>query len=83
MTNVTMKAVDTLHISSVKADNIMAGEEFEVAGHLADDLEQRGLATRASVAPVPEAKQEPAAPENKMVAAPLNKSTTPKAVKGK
>ena len=84
MTNVKMKAVDTLHISSVGPDNLQADEEFEVAGYVADDLEARGLAVRVTgeqeqsaetEAPEPEAKAEPA-PQNKMEAEPENKTTT-------
>lgn len=69
MTNVRMKAVDTLHVSSVKADNLRPGEEFEAPQYVADDLEARGLATR-----VREAKAEPDALENKMEPAPANKA---------
>lgn len=67
MTNVTMKAVDTLHISAVGPHAIQAGAEFEVPTHVADDLEKRGLATRGSAKAAP-------APENKMDAAPTNKA---------
>lgn len=72
MTNVTMKAIDTLHISAVGPHSIQPGGEFEVSSHVADDLEARGLATRVKAAP---------APENKMQAAPENKA--PPARKGK
>lgn len=83
MTNVRMKAIDTLHVSSVKADNLQPGEEFDTPQYVADDLEKRGLATRVqsaekveeeAPAPEPEAKQEPAAPENRALAAPANKT---------
>lgn len=69
MTNVRMKAIDTLHVSSVKADNLLPGEEFDAPQYVADDLEKRGLATKFA-----ETKQEPAAPENKAEPAPLNKT---------
>lgn len=71
MTNIRMKAVDTLHISGVGPDNLTAGDEFEVPTSIADDLEKRGLATRigeAKAAPVHANKAEPA-PENKVVSA--------------
>ncbi len=68
MTNVTMKAIDTLHISSVGPENIAPGEEFDVSTGVADDLESRGLAKRVGAS-----KEAPAAPENKMEAAPENK----------
>jgi len=66
MTNVCMKAIDTLHISSVSQHSIGANDEFEVPTHVADDLEKRGLATpvEAKQAPAPENKAEPQA-ENK------------------
>lgn len=68
MTNVKMIATDTLHISSVSADHLIAGQPFEVSGQIADDLEARGLASR-----VPE----PAAPGIKEAEAPENKMETP------
>ena len=71
MTNVTMKATDTLHVSSVKADNILPGEEFEVSGHVADDLEARGLAKRVG------GKKAEASPDNKAAPAPDNKADKP------
>lgn len=71
MTNVTMKAVDTLHISAVGPHSIQPGGEFEVSSHVADDLEKRGLATRADAKAAP-------APENKMDNAPANKATARK-----
>ena len=46
MTNVTMKATDTLHVSAVTAASILPGEDFEVSGHVADGREARGRATR-------------------------------------
>jgi hypothetical protein len=71
MTNVKMKAVDTLHVSSVSQHSMVAGTEFEVPTHIADDLEARGLADR--VADEPEKKAAPA-PANKMDRAPANKA---------
>lgn len=68
MTNVTMKAIDQLHISSVSEHSLQPGTEFDVSGHIADDLEKRGLAERvgeAKAKPAPEAKALVAAPENK------------------
>jgi len=38
MTNVRMTALTVLHISSVQAENILTGEEFEVPGYVADEL---------------------------------------------
>lgn len=69
MTRVKMKAVDTMHISSVGAENIEAGATFEVNETEAAQLEKRKLATR-----VGGAKAEKAALENKMAVAPENKT---------
>lgn len=68
MTNVKMIAADTLHISSVRAHNLVAGEEFEVSSHIADDLEARGLARRVVV------QKAAPAPANKMAEPPANKA---------
>lgn len=71
MSTVRMKAKDTLHISAVGPNNIMPGEEFEVSGVFAGDLESRGLAARVDEKPA--AKSEPA-PLNKAEEAPANKA---------
>lgn len=71
MTNVTMKASDTLHISEVKAGAIFTDEEFVVSSHTAEELEKRGLATRVGDAPE-QTKAEPPV-LNKMEPAPANK----------
>lgn len=73
MPNIKMKANDTLHISAVGPNSIQAGEEFEIDEAYGADLETRGLAKRAGGA-----KKE-SAPQNKMEAAPLNKSENPEA----
>lgn len=67
MTKVTMKAVDSLHVSSATPNFAEAGRKFEVNEAEAKELEARGLATR-----VGGSKAAPA-PENKMDAAPANK----------
>lgn len=77
MTQIKMKASDTLHISAVKAEVIAKGETFSVSEADAKDLESRKLATR-----VGGAKEAPSAPETKMEAAPLNKASAPKSRKG-
>ncbi len=46
MTRITMKAADTLHISSLGPDSIVAGETFDVSETDAKSLESRGLAVR-------------------------------------
>lgn len=91
---VTMKALDTFHISNVQADNLNEGDVFHVSEADAAILEKRGLAERGGAAKdavnsVSEtdrpdtreeldaergAKAEKAAPENKMEAAPANKT---------
>lgn len=73
MSNIRMKANDTLHISAVGPDSLQAGDEFEIDSGYAADLETRGLAKR-----VGGAKKENA-PANKMEAPPLNKSDNPEA----
>lgn len=67
MTNVTMKAVDTLHVSSAGPNMIQRDEKFQVNEAEAKELEARGLAKRVGAA-----KAEPA-PANKMADAPDNK----------
>jgi len=63
-----MKAKDTLHISSVQAGNLHAGEVFEVPGYVAEDLEKRGLAVPVDV----EKAEQPV--QNKAEKAPANKA---------
>jgi hypothetical protein len=65
MTNVTMKATDTLHISSVGPENITPGQEFETTEGTAKELEARGLATRVKAEPAPENKADKPAPKGK------------------
>lgn len=74
-----LKANDTLFISSVKSDNILPGEEFEVGEDQGNDLVKRGLATK--VAPAPKNKMAPS-PANKGGAA-ASSRPSPKSSKGK
>lgn len=60
-----LKANDTLHISAVKADNILPGETFEVSEAEGKSLVDRGLASEVKAAPKP---------ANKMAKAPANKA---------
>lgn len=62
-----LRATDTLHISSVKADNILPGEEFEVSDEQGKSLIDRGLATRVSTA------KAATSAKNKKAAEPANK----------
>lgn len=39
-----LKALDTLHISSVSSNNILAGQTFELDDHFGRQLIERGLA---------------------------------------
>jgi hypothetical protein len=64
-----LKANDTLLISSIKSDNILPGETFEVSDERGRDLVDRGLATEVK----PTAKKA-AAPKNKMATPPANKA---------
>ncbi len=43
-----LKANDTVHVSSVKADNLLTGEIFEVEDSIGEDLIKRKLATRVT-----------------------------------
>jgi hypothetical protein len=47
---VTMKALDTMHMSNVRADNLVAGDVFIVSEADAKMLEDRGLAERGGKA---------------------------------
>ena len=50
-----MKALDTIHISAVGPDNILAGQTFEIADNEGQILHQRGLAEPVEDAPVEDA----------------------------
>ncbi len=39
-----LKALDTLHISSVSSNNLLAGQSFELDDHFGRQLIERGLA---------------------------------------
>ena len=39
-----LKALDTLHISSVSSNNLLAGQTFELDDHFGRQLIERGLA---------------------------------------
>lgn len=69
-----LKANDTLHVSSVKADNIAPGETFEVADDTGEKLIERGLATEVKAKAEPEHK-------NKAEPAPTNKGGSPRKAK--
>lgn len=82
-----LKALDQVHISSVKADSLQPGEEFEVSAATGKELLAKRPGTVEQVADedsgVPDEKAEPA-PENKAVsAAPANKAAARKGSKGK
>lgn len=77
-----LRAYDTVHVSSVKAENLRPGEEFEVSDAAGDDLLKAHPGLFAVVSRDSEAKAEPAAdnkaaddPENKAESAPENKTT--------
>lgn len=49
-----LKALDTLHVSSVSSNNILAGQSFELDDHFGRQLIERGLALEvASEKPAP------------------------------
>lgn len=50
MTKISMKALDTMHMSNVHADNLSAGDVFLVNEDEAKSLEDRGLAERGGKA---------------------------------
>lgn len=52
-----VKVTDQLHISSVRADSIRAGETIEVSDDVGNDLVKRGLATKIAAAPPNKARQ--------------------------
>lgn len=75
-----LKAVDTLHVSSVKPDNILPGEEFEVSDDIGRQIAERGLATEVRGIK-PDKPEETKPEETKAEPAPLNKMTAPPANK--
>jgi hypothetical protein len=79
-----LKAKDTLHVSSVKADNLLPGEEFEVSDDMGRQLIERGVAAEvkggAKATEPPAAKAE-ITPLNKMSAPPANKAAAKRKVK--
>jgi hypothetical protein len=49
-----LKALDTLHVSSVSSNNLLAGQSFELDDHFGRQLIERGLALEvASDEPAP------------------------------
>ncbi len=76
-----LKAHDTLHVSSVRADNIKPGEEFEVSDDFGRQFVERGLATEVVAAAANEAKPDPVKDHAKADAPPLNKMDAPQANK--
>lgn len=55
-----LRVKDTIHISAVKSDNIVTGEEFEIEDVAGQSLIDRGLADLVTE------NAEPAAPEKKV-----------------
>jgi hypothetical protein len=65
---VRLKAKDTLNISAVKPENILPGEEFDLADDAAEKLLARKLVDRVKekpAAPEKPPKEDKPAPENK------------------
>lgn len=67
-----LKAIDTLHISAVKSDNILPDEEFEVSDAEGRRLIEAGYARAVKAAAAPKNKKAPEA-NNKAAAAPKGK----------
>ena len=78
-----LTANDTLHVSSVKADNLLPGEEFEVSDDMGRQLVAMGRATEVKAKAEPANKAEPAAPENKAAPAPEKAPVSAKSVPAK
>jgi len=70
-----VRALDQLHVSSVRSSVLHKGEEFEISDHQGKLLVERGL-----VAAIDGEKAEPK-PDNKMAPAPRNKKKRAPAAK--
>lgn len=68
-----LKAIDQLHVSSVKPDSLRPGEEFEVSDAAGKELLKTGKVARVETVDAAAAKSEPA-PENKAEKPPANKA---------
>lgn len=73
-----LRAYDTVHVSSVKAENLRPGEEFDIGDAAGEELMKAHPGLFAVVSRAAEAKAEPAAenraepePDNKTVSAPV------------
>jgi len=83
-----LKANDTMFVSSVKSDNILPGEEFEVSDEAGRQFVEHGLATEVGKS-VDKTEKKPAdakadaPPLNKMDAPPRNKAGKSSKRKGK
>ncbi len=77
-----LKALDTIHISSVKADSLRPNEEFTVSdGHGAALIKQHPAKFERLDEPASEKAE--SAPLNKAEPAPANKASTQRKKKGK
>jgi hypothetical protein len=84
-----LRAIDQVHISSVKADSLRPGEEFEVSDAVGKDLMKAHPdkfsaveeGEQAEAAAATDAKSEPA-PSNKAEDAPANKAANRRKSKG-
>lgn len=68
-----LRALDQIHVSSVKPDSLRKGEEFEVSDAAGADLLKKHPAKFEQVAGDAAQKAEPA-PRNKAESAPANKA---------
>jgi hypothetical protein len=78
-----LKALDQIHVSSVQADSLRPGQEFEVSDALAGDLIAKNPRSFAVADTTNSSKAEPAPSNKAEVAAPANKAGAGRKVKAK
>lgn len=71
-----LRAYDTVHVSTVRAENLRPGEEFEIGDAAGEELLKAhpglfAVVEGAKAEPAPSNKAEPA-PENKTIRAPVS-----------
>lgn len=73
-----LRAVDTLHVSSVGPDNMAPGTEFDVSDDIGRQLVERGLASKvrgAAKAEEPAPKKKVEEPVRKRAAKPISRNS--------
>lgn len=77
-----LKAKDQIHVSSVQADSLRPGQEFEVSDDMGKQLMERHpnsfeqVQVQASAPAAPKGEKSEQAPQNKAEVAPANKADT-------